>query len=219
MTQHYFTNIEDLYNDNKEDYHGNDATTTQLSTLFANTNERKSLPPCEIKCTDILNHITMCPVCSKLYKEVEKNHQQPAHHHQEPVHHHQEPVHHHQQPAHHQEPVHHHQQPAHHQQQFLHNQQLLHNQPQPTQHHQKPAHQQQQFLHNQQLLQHSKVKRENFVTAAAVDNCSKLKKTVVVLGAVLVIIFLLWLISVVKKNKGVKISPVVSQFSPYMNRR
>jgi len=82
MTHHYFTNIDDLYNDEGDNnsYGSYKVPVTPLSTLFA-TSESKSVmrPPCEIRCTDILSHITMCPVCSKLYKEVEKNHGE--HHH------------------------------------------------------------------------------------------------------------------------------------------
>lgn len=76
MAHHSFTNINDLYNENNDNGSGASSyktTVTPLSTLFASA-ESKSRPPCEIRCTDILNHITMCPVCSKLYKEVEKNH-------------------------------------------------------------------------------------------------------------------------------------------------
>lgn len=155
MTQHNFTTIDDLYNDEGvyDSIHSSsyETTVTPLSTLFASA-EKKSVmrPPCEIRCTDILSHITMCPVCSKLYKEIEKNHN---HHHSE------------------------------------------------QQHHPSPA------------------RREHFVTApsATADNCSKLKTAVIVLGALLLIILLLWLKSkFMGKEGGAK---VAAAFSPYMNRR
>ena len=149
MTQHYFTNIDDLYNenDNNEQY---ETTVTPLSTLFANSESKSVMrPPCEIRCTDILSHITMCPVCSKLYKEVEKNHN---HHH---------------------------------------NEQHPHPHPHPA-------------------------RREHFVTASSTsDNCStKWKTAVILLGALLLIILLLWL-----KSKFTGGAKVAAAFSPYMNRR
>jgi hypothetical protein len=149
MTQHYFTNIDDLYNQDESVYdniHGSSSyqtTVTPLSTLFASAESKQRPPPCEIRCTDILNHIVMCPVCSKLYKEVEKNH----------------------------------------------------------------SHQQQP---------HSHTKRENFLSSLGADNCSKLKTAVIVLGAILFIILLLWMKSKFMNNQGAK---VASAFAPYMNRR
>ncbi len=91
----------------------------------------------------------MCPVCSKLYKEIEKNHNHDHQHHPSP----------------------------------------------------------------------SPARREHFVTApsATADNCSKLKTAVIVLGALLLIILLLWLKSkFMDKEGGAKVAPA---FSPYMNRR
>jgi len=98
MTQHNFTTIDDLYNENDEgdnnSYEPYGSTVTPLSTLFASA-EKKSVmrPPCEIRCTDILSHITMCPVCSKLYKEVDKNHHHSHGEHPHPHPHHPHPHH------------------------------------------------------------------------------------------------------------------------------
>jgi hypothetical protein len=42
------------------------------------THDIKSVA-CKIRCTDILEHITTCPVCSKLYKPVDQdNYKQPT---------------------------------------------------------------------------------------------------------------------------------------------
>ena len=163
MTQHSFTNIDDLYGKDESDDHlygfPNQTSVTPLSTLFASA-EIKSRPPCEIRCTDILNHIVMCPVCSKLYKEVEKNYQ-PQH------------------------------QPQH-----------------------KPQHQPQHLPQHQYqpLYQPRKEKFLPFLTSGA---SSGLKIAVVILGAILFIIILLYARS--KFNNNVKVAP--SSFSPYMNRR
>ena len=145
MTHHNFTSIDDLFNENEDDnaLYEPVVTVTPLSTLYASTKSKSVMQPCEIRCTDILNHITMCPVCSKLYKEVEKNHK----HHHHPV-----------------------------------------------------------------------DRREHFVTAQSdVNNCSMWKTAVIVLGALLLIILLLWLKSKFIRDGGnAKIAPA---FSPYMNRR
>ena len=68
--------------------------------------------------------------------------------------------------------------------------------------------------HNHQQQNPSPVRREHFVTAPSVmvNNCSKLKTAVIVLGALLFIIFLLWWKS---KYVGSKVVPI----SAYMNRR
>jgi hypothetical protein len=67
---------------NKDNFHlkGN-TNRTSISDLFysdmGNSSRGTTNPEsCVIRCTDILQHIKTCPVCSKLYKAVNENHQE-----------------------------------------------------------------------------------------------------------------------------------------------
>jgi hypothetical protein len=91
-----FTNLTDLFDDSCSVQHttslhdlmGDDEALPVIS--FVNTNrehnphshshahshgDSQTIPPCTIRCTDILEHITKCPVCSKLYKPVDNGQQ------------------------------------------------------------------------------------------------------------------------------------------------
>lgn len=89
-----FTNLSDIFGE--DSYH---SKTTSLNDLigydeplpkitFNDSNHARGRPhshgeksiACKIRCTDILEHITTCPVCSKLYKPTdnEQYHDKPV---------------------------------------------------------------------------------------------------------------------------------------------
>lgn len=68
-----FTIITDLYNDKASNLTFEDNTTQPPYSYLDDRRheDEQHHQPCTIRCTDILKHITDCPVCSKLYQKIE----------------------------------------------------------------------------------------------------------------------------------------------------
>jgi hypothetical protein len=81
-----FTNLNDLYKEYSDVLPGRTSISDLMNqegipppisfknmdpgSVIQQAPDKNTQQPCTIRCTDILKHITTCPVCSKLYKQV-----------------------------------------------------------------------------------------------------------------------------------------------------